>query len=152
MSHIIAAKSVPIKDKEAVRKAVEELGGTLVEKKTYNWFGRSVGDYPLPEGVSVSDLGKCEYAAKFPGINYEVGFSKIKGNEDLFPMYDFYGYDGNSTHDGHKLKQKVGNGCAKLLQAYTKHATINAATLAGYMVLSNKLDKKGNVVLELAVM
>jgi hypothetical protein len=114
-------------------------------------------------GVKVEDLGKCEHAIKFPGINYEVGLTQgvtpavttadgsvIPGEAGLFPNYDYWGYDG-SEHDGHKLKKLIGDGAGKLMQAYSKFAAINAATQAGYTVMSNFVDAQGNVQLELAV-
>jgi hypothetical protein len=150
MSHVTAIKNVPIKDLSALQSAVEELGGKLnLNQKTYKWFGRHVGDYPLPTGMTADDLGKCEHAAKFGDLNYEVGFAQIKGEEGLFPLFDFWGNGG--THDGKLLQGIIGDDAGKLMQAYSKHATINAATLAGYNVLGVTSDDQGNVHLEIGI-
>jgi hypothetical protein len=148
MSHVTAIKKVPIKDLMALKNAVEELGGVLkLDQKEYKWFGTHVGDYPLPEGIKVEDLGKCECAAKFKGINYEVGFAKDK--DGLFPLFDFWGAGG--VNDGEVLQKVIGDGAGKLMQAYSKHAAINAATLAGYSVMGTSLDEEGNLHLEIGI-
>lgn len=150
MSHVTAIRTVPIKDEEALRTAVEELGGKLERRNTYKWFGRSVGDYPLPKGIKVEDLGKCEMVAKFPGINYEVGFAKVEGEEGLFPLFDFWGSHGE--HDGEKLQKVIGKDAGKLMQSYSVQASINAAMLQGYTFLGKTTDSQGNIHLELGVM
>lgn len=156
MSHVAQIKTVPVLDIEALESAALELGGTLIRnKKTYNWFGRSVGDYKLPAGMTADDLGKCEHAVKFPGINYECGFakSKIEGEEGLYPIFDFWGSSmGGTGHDGLRLQEKVGEGAGRLMQAYSKHAAINAASLMGYQVSGCSTDAQGNIHLEMLVM
>lgn len=150
MSHVTAIKTVPIKDLMALKSAVEELGGTLkLNQKDYKWFGRHVGDYPLPVGLTVEDLGKCECAAKFGNINYEVGFAKMKDEEGLFPLFDFWGSGG--VHDGNALQKVIGEGAGTLMQAYSKYAAINAATIAGYTVFGTTTDEEGNIHLELGI-
>lgn len=152
MSHVTQIKVAPIKDLSALQQAVEKLGGQLIlNKKTYKWYGRSVGDYALPKGVKKEDLGKCEHVAKFPGINYEVGFAQgAEGEEGLFPRFDFWGSAG-SEHDGNKLEKVIGKDAGLLMQAYSTYAAINAATAAGYSVMSHFTDAQGNVQLELSV-
>lgn len=156
MSHVVQIKTVPVLDIDALEKAACEMGGSLIrDKKTYNWFGRSVGDYKLPAGMTAEDLGKCEHAVKFPGLNYEVGFakSKIQGEEGLYPIFDFWGADSSGTgHDGKRLQDLVGEGAGLLMQSYSKHAAINAAELMGYSVGSCTTDAQGNIQLELMVM
>lgn len=151
MSHVTKIASVPIKDLSALKSAVEELKGEFrQDQKTYKWFGRHVGDYPLPEGMKKEDLGRCEHAAHFPGVSYEVGFCQIQGEEGLFPLFDFWGSSGE--HDGKKLQAIIGDDAGKLMQLYSKHAAINAATLAGYSVMGTTYDQHGNLQLEIGVM
>jgi len=72
--------------------AVAQVGGTMRKSDTYAWFGRHVGDYPLPKGYSVSDMGKCKYAIHFDGVGYEIGVVPSKttpGTWDL--IADFFG-------------------------------------------------------------
>jgi hypothetical protein len=141
MSHVVQIDSVPIIDIPALRAAVEELGGKLVDKKTYNWFGMHVGDYPMPKGMTQDDLGKCEMVAQFPFVNYECGFRKTE--DGLVPIFDFYGSGG--AHDGQMLQKKIGDGAGKLMQLYSKHALMNACTAQGYMIESMDTDQDGNL-------
>lgn len=150
MSHVDRIDTVPIKDIAALKSAVEELGGELREnKKTYNWYGRHVGDHPLPKGIKQEMLGKCEHAAGWAGVNYECGFIQVNGEEGLTPIYDFYG--GGGTHDGRRLEGFIGKNAGKLMQCYTKHATINAAVAQGYTVTGTTTDAQGNIHVEIAV-
>lgn len=137
MSHI-TTMAVKVTDIEAARLAAQEFGAVLERKSTYNWYSRSVGDYPLPAGMTVDQLGKCDYVIRIPGVRYEVGLVK-QGDGYIF-AWDFYGYDGNSEHDGHKLLRAFGTegqperGVHKLAQAYSVHAVTRAAKKQGYMV------------------
>src|SRR4051794_20933775 len=70
MSHL-ADIDIIIKDITALEKAVEELGAEFRRGQTrYEWFGESIGDYPLPEGMTKVDLGKCTHAIHLPGCHY----------------------------------------------------------------------------------
>lgn len=61
-------------DLEVIQELCRRMGWTFVEgKKTYAWYGYSVGDYPIPEGFTEADLGKCDHAIQIPGCSYEVG-------------------------------------------------------------------------------
>lgn len=154
MSHVVQIRTVPILDTAALAAACEEMGGKLtLNKKTYTWYGRSVGDYKLPAGMTAEDLGKCEHAAKFDGLNYEVGFakSKIEGEDGLYPIFDFWG-SSRGGHDGKLLQDIVGEGAGRLMQSYSKHAAINAASLMGYQVSGCTTDAQGNIHLEMLVM
>ena len=90
MSHVVDC-DVKITDLDALEAAVkEELGGELIRgKKSYKWWGRFEGDYPLPEGVRQEDLGKCDHVIKVPGASYEVGV--VEQKDGSFKLqYDFY--------------------------------------------------------------
>ena len=110
MSHVTTS-GIKYHDLEALRKTVEqEFGCKLVKKPTYNWYGVSVGDYPLPKGMTASQLGKCEYAIQVPGAYYEVGVVRLADGSYTL-AFDFYGSDtrdyvpGKSMmHDGQKLQ------------------------------------------------
>ena len=45
-------------DMEALKMACAMLGLEIVHTNKYTWFNQHVGDYPVPKGVKVSDLGK----------------------------------------------------------------------------------------------
>jgi hypothetical protein len=125
MSHITAI-NIEIKDLEALDAACAELNANLKRNKsTYNWFGRSVGDYPLPPGFTEDMLGKCEHAIGLPGVNYEIGVCKNPVKPGSYTLlYDFYGYDNTGHgHDGMRLQKHFGDGLAKLKQLYGLHLT-----------------------------
>jgi hypothetical protein len=108
-----------VTDIEAARLYAIEEGGELVRADHFNWYNRHVGDYPLPKGFKVEDLGKCEYKIKFPGVNYEIGIVKNPNGDGWVLMYDFY--DQN-------LKEKIGGPKAlKAQESILKHQTILAA-------------------------
>jgi hypothetical protein len=127
MSHLDKI-DLKILDIEAARLAAEELGGTLVKQVTYAWWGSHVGDYPLPAGFAVEDLGKCEYAIKVPGAEWEIGLAKGKGEQHYSLLFDFYGPRGKALE-----KYLGGRTADKFRQTYTVHAAMNAARKQGYL-------------------
>jgi hypothetical protein len=145
MSHI-ASIDIIITDLTALQAAARELGALWVEgKKTYNWYGQSVGDYPLPAGMTVDQLGKCDHVIALPGVRYEIGVVKrADGNFTL--AYDFYGRRGQ--HDGEKLLAHFGEGLAKIKQFYGLHKATIAARLRGYST-SRKLAANGDIKLHI---
>jgi hypothetical protein len=99
MSHIVSIKT-ELLDVEAIKAACADLGLTFkADQKSYKWWGRSVGDYPLPAGFKASDLGTCEHAIGVPGTSWEIGVARAR-NADGTPgngytlLCDFYGSDG----------------------------------------------------------
>lgn len=62
MSHMATKKTKPgepvIVDLEAVKLAALNLGMNCEERTTYEWWGHSVGDYPIPAGFTKEELGK----------------------------------------------------------------------------------------------
>ena len=145
MSHI-ASIDIIITDLAALQAAARELGALWVEgKKTYNWFGQSGGDYPLPAGMTVDQLGKCDHVIALPGVRYEIGVVKrADGNFTL--AYDFYGRSGR--HDGEKLLAHFGDGLAKIKQFYGLHKATIAARLRGYST-ARKIAANGDIKLQI---
>ena len=134
MSHI-ADVQMQIKDLDALRAAVESLGGKLVlGQKTHQWFGRFMNDWSSERAAvnrrDSSTFGTCEHAIKFPHINYEIGL--VKGADGFELIYDTYGRD--RTHDGSKLEAKLGVGLTKLKQAYGVEVTRRQLSRQGYRV------------------
>jgi hypothetical protein len=73
MSHITSVE-IELNDLEAVRALCREKGWQFMTgQKTYRWFGQFVGDSPMPAGMTLEDLGKCDHAIKVPGADYEIG-------------------------------------------------------------------------------
>jgi len=120
MSHV-ATIAIEIRSLDALKAAVKELGCEWREgQTTYKWYGRSVGDYPMPKGMTAEMLGKCSHVIKVPGVNYEVGVVKLP-NGSYTLAYDFYGYDG-SEHDGHKLLAKFGKNLTGVIEKWGKRS------------------------------
>lgn len=117
MSHVVEIQ-IELRDLNAIRAAVKRLGGIWHEnQQAYAWWGRSVGDYPLPEGVRKEDLGKCDHAFGFPGADYEVGVIR-KPNGQYRLQWDFYDTGGlmpfMGNEQGHKFAQAYGIEKAKI--------------------------------------
>ncbi len=104
MSHICTV-DLHITDLTALQKAAEVLGLKLnLNQKTYKWYGRSVGDYPLPEGFKAEDFGKCEHTLSIPGNGqaYEIGVvARRDGKPGYTLMWDFW-------NGGYGLEKIVG--------------------------------------------
>jgi len=149
MSHLTIG-AVSIRDLAALETAAKEFGGTLVRNQsTYRWYGRRIGNDPLPEGIALDQLGKCSHAIRLAGVNYEIGVVRQSdgGFRLLWDEYNSQPY--SNDHDGHKLVEKFGQNLSKLQQSYSKHATINAARKAGYFVRERQLPN-GTIKLQLA--
>ena len=72
MSHISKIE-LEITDPETLKLACERLGLNFIENQTiYKWYGTWVGDTPLPEGISIDDLGKCHHAIRVPVLNMKL--------------------------------------------------------------------------------
>lgn len=125
-----------------------------------------VGDYPLPLGFTVKDMGKCHHAVGFPGIAYEVGIIEVnklpadhparlavdaKGKRlypdgAFVPMFDFYNY---------QLKQKmemtqVAKGDVRVLrfiQTYREECSLNEVRRKGNKNIKKTVDENGMVIL-----
>jgi hypothetical protein len=138
MSHLVTIKT-EIKDLAAVGAACRRLGWTLKEgQSTYAWFGESVGDYPLPEGLTVADLGKCDHSIGVPGAEYEIGL--VKRGQRLMPVWDFWRSGGLSKDTGNQLAQ-----------AYAVEKTKAAARNQGHLVTETTMpDGKIRLTLSLA--
>ena len=103
---------------DILRAAVKQVGGEMRQSETYAWYGRHVGDHPLPKGYSVSDMGKCKYAIRFDGVAYEIGVVPSKTKADAFDLIcDFYG-SGVSLPD--RIKQITVEYAAQAALAWAK--------------------------------
>lgn len=141
MSHtaIIAAE---IKSMESLRKACKKLGYKFVkDQKSYRWFRKFMGDYPLPDGMTVNDLGKCEHAIKIPGANYEIGVIKDPMNKDNYKLiWDFW---------DHSLPQIVGQNAWKLTQAYTIEQAKHSARLNGHLFRIERKEDRERMIIDM---
>ena len=99
MSHVVNISTL-LYSLEAIRLACKELGFSWRENQsTFKFWGSHVGNYPLPTGFKVSDMGKCEHAIGIPGTTWEVGVvrrRKADGSPDegWTLLFDFFGSQG----------------------------------------------------------
>ena len=141
----VESVNVQITDLKSLKAACERLGVEFREnQKTYTFFGRSVGDYPLPAGFTAEELGKCEHAIHVPGVRYEIGVVPLKTGKGYTLLYDFYGRSGH--HDGEKLKDKFGTGLTKLVDAYSLEALKAKARAKGYISSEKVVNGKTHLV------
>ena|SRR5210317_935863 len=141
MSHVVTI-DLKIYDLAALEVAAAENGCELVKKSTFVWYGRHVGDYPLPEGFQAEDMGKCEWAirSKTNDNAYEVGVVKARDGSDSYTlMYDFYG-------EGRGMSNIVGDRCQRLQQAYATEVARKKLRKQGFSV-RKKRNEQGQVVL-----
>lgn len=128
MSHVAIFNKVEITDLDALEKAANHLGLKLVKKNTYRWYGRHVGDYPLPEGFTKEQLGYCDYAlvVEDKPNAYEVGVVQ-RGNQFVL-LYDFWA-------GGYGLMSKISSDGVrpdKLTQRYELFEAMNLLPDLGY--------------------
>ena len=137
MSHI-ARIEIEIRDLQALREACGQLGFIFCDyQNRYRWWGKYEGDYPLPEGISEEQLGKCDHAIQVPGADYEIGVVKHGGKYVL--LWDFYSSGG--------LDRVLGTNAAPLKRAYAIAATTRQAKSRGYQVLQKKTQAGLRLVL-----
>lgn len=146
MSHI-ATIELKVKDLVALKTAAKSLGLEFKEgQRTYRWYGTSVGDYPLPEGFSKDDLGKCDHVISVPGNDraYEIGVVKSKTSPaEWVLLWDFW-------QGGFGLQEKVGENANKLKQAYAVEAAKRAAQRAGHRFLGQTQKADGSITLRIS--
>jgi len=133
LSHI-ARIELEIKSLEDLKAACNRLGLTFHENETsYKWYGRWVGDQPLPEGIKEEDLGKCDHMIHVPGAKYQIGIIKRDGNYQL--LWD-------NWHAG-GLENVLGKNAGLLKQAYAVEAIKRTSRVKG---LRLQEQKKENVI------
>ena len=131
MSHISKIE-VAITDLEALKKACHRLGFEFMEgATTYKWYGRVVDPekYPLPEGMTLDDLGKCHHAIRVPEADYEIGVVRINGNYLL--LLDYW---------DSKLKNRVGENGGRLKQAYAIERTLREARRRNFRITESRTE------------
>jgi hypothetical protein len=141
MSHITTIKLV-IKDLATLEAACAELGAQLVRNvPKYTWYGQKVGDDPLPEGMTLEDLGKCDHVIRLPGVQYEIGVVASKTTPGSYTLaWDFWGAGvAGSRHDGLKLQKHFGNNLVRLQDAYGAHTAMQMLRQKGYTPIRKTL-------------
>ena len=137
MSHV-AKIEMEIRDLDTLKAACEQLGFQFMTgQRSYRWYGESVGDYPIPEGFTAADMGKCDHAIRVQGASYEVGV--VQRNGKYLLLWDFY-------RDG-GLERVLGKGACRLKQAYSVERVRREAKLKGYHVQERKTEQGIRMVL-----
>ena len=146
MSHI-AEVDLLVQDLDALERACARLGLEFVRhQSTYRWYGRSVGDYPLPTGFTAHDLGRCEHAIRVSGNDqaYEIGVAPRRdGKPGYVLLWDFY-------QGGYGLMEHVGEGAHRLQQTYALEVTLQTIAAMSHCVTGQTELADGSIVLELA--
>lgn len=145
MSHV-AKVDLLVDDLSSLKEAAKVMGLEFTEKNTYRWWGTHVGDFPLPEGFTKEDLGKCDYAISIPGKPdaYEVGIVKRRdGLPGYQLLWDFYA-------GGRGLQKAIGKDGGLLKQSYSVIRAKKEMLRKGHRVHTTK-DAKGNMFLEFTV-
>ena len=129
MSHIVTI-DLEIHNLEALKSAAARLDMEFREgQTTYRWFGTRIGNDPLPPGMSVEDLGRCEHAIAIreagAGKAYEVGVVRSKSHDGYTLVWDFW-------RGGFGLREVVGDGCGRLMQAYALASAKSSAAAKGW--------------------
>jgi hypothetical protein len=167
MSHVASQKTEKGKplfsSKEILTEAAELKGCEVVETNVYNWFNRHVGDYPIPEGMKKSELGRNalfvirvkepklgELTNKYNGRPYDVGVVEDPNNPGCYTVvYDFFN-DGYGIDDvlGGPVRDEKGEItllCPFLKQAYDmvceKHGAADAGVSITFMSLAEAREK-----------
>jgi hypothetical protein len=137
MSHVSKIE-LEVNDLDTLKAACKRLGLEFIDgQKTYAWYGRFMRDYPLPDGISADDLGKCDHAIRVPGAEYEIGIVKKNGKYTL--LWDFWQSGG--------LEKKLGKNAGKLKQAYAVERVRREARTRGYGVCEQKVSQEIRLVL-----
>lgn len=145
MSHV-ATIEVEITNLADLKAAVEELGMEWAEGQlTYNWYGEHVGDYPLPAGFGIEDLGRCQHAIKLSlqdraaefarsqVMPYEIGVvARRDGKPGWVLLWDFFA-------GGFGLEDKIGKDAGRLKQAIATAASVRTMTQQGWRVQRHTL-------------
>jgi len=145
MSHVVKM-DLEFTDLDELRAAVESIPELewRENQKTYKWWGHSVGDYPIPQGVKEEDLGKCDHAIAVKGKKnaYEVGVVAKADGSGYHLIYDFYG-------GGQGLVEAIGKDACKVKQAYAEKVVLKAARAKGFKLVHQQTTAEGKVQLHL---
>jgi hypothetical protein len=137
MSHV-AKIELEIQDLETLKFACQRLNLEFMEnQQTYRWYGKYMGDSPLPEGFTAEELGKCQHAIRVPGASYEVGVVQRQGKFHL--LWDSWQSGG--------LERVLGPGAGRLKQAYAIERVAKEARLKGYRFCEKQMNNTVQLVI-----
>ena len=143
MSHI-ANISLVVKDLDVLKKTCKEMGFEFMEGQTkYKWFGQFVGDSPMPEGLTIEQLGKCSHAIRVPGATYEIGVIRDQKNPRHYHLHCDEWVSGG-------LVPKIGIGGGLLKQQYAKQNVLKATQLKRLSAKESKTED-GHIKLRILI-
>lgn len=129
MSHISKIE-LEIKDLESLKQACKQLGFQFMEnQKHYLWYGKWVGNQPLPDGISEEDLGKCDHAVHVPAAAFELGI--VKRDNAYIMLWDSW--------IGGGLEKYIGKNAGILKQAYTVETVKKESRKKGYRITEKRM-------------
>lgn len=135
MSHVTTI-DLEIHDLEALKVAAADCGCELrLGQATYRWYGKHMGDYPLPAGFTQDDIGNCEHAICRSDKHdaYEIGVVKSRAGEGWTLLYDFWA-------GGKGMSEAVGDKCERLKQAYAAEVARKQLRKKGFAVKKKRND------------
>lgn len=143
MSHVTSI-DLHVKDLDILARSVQPLGCELLrDVTTYKWYGRHVGDYPLPTGFTKEDMGKCDHVIRVKGADartYEVGVVKRRdGKPGYTLLWDFYA-------GGYGLQEKVGKDAVNIRKQYAAQVAASTMRKQGYSVAVKEVAGKLKVL------
>jgi len=110
MSHVTTIDVHQHYEVNVLQRMCKDMGWEWREgQNTYAWYGNHVGDYPLPEGFTREDMGKCNHAIHVPGARYEIGVVWKNGKWQL--LWDFW-------QGGYGLQKAIGKDGGLLQRSY----------------------------------
>jgi hypothetical protein len=131
MSHV-AQISLDINDIDTLKAACQSMGLEFVpDQKTFAWYGRHIGDYPLPEGFTLEEMGHCDHDIHVRDAEYEIGIVQ-KGRKYIL-LWDFW--------QGGGLETILGKGAGKLKQAYALERVKKEARKKNYRYIEKKTEQ-----------
>jgi hypothetical protein len=140
LSHVSKIE-LEIQSLEDLKLACKRLGFIFQEnQQTYQWYGRFIGDSPLPEGIDINALGKCDHAIKVPECAYEIGV--VKRGPKYILLWD-------SWHTG-GLEKIIGINAGILKQSYTIERIRREAKRKNFQVKEIKQDQSMRLVLRVS--
>ena len=132
MSHISKIE-LEIRDLESLKQACKKLGFLFMENQNhYTWYGKWVGNQPLPDGISEEDLGKCTHAIHVPAAVFEIGV--VQRGKSYILLWDSW--------VGGGLQKHIGKDAGILRQAYAIASVKKESRRKGYRITEKRMKKE----------
>lgn len=138
MSHTTTIKSLAIRDTRAIVSAVNELAE--------NGVVCHLEEDAVARLFYQNQHQKCAYVVKLPNCRFDLGLD-LQQDGTYAPVFDEFG--GHVAKflgaKGKNTRKNAQDHIGQFVQAYAKHAAINAAVENGYVVTDVTVDDRYNV-------